>query len=476
VILGGDDMTAHGSFDGTDTRDGWFYIQRALENVSPNVKRANDNSIAALGSTDGGGGAGEAIKQAAAKVALPVNYHDGAANIDQFFDDLAAGNVNPRIIWIAGSDAGNDLVDGDDCTQPSPESQALTDNASRINDFVNQGGGLISHGTCYQWLQALLPNAETYSEYGGQGSGGGNLYLTPEGQAAFPGITTQNINAGPWHNHFQGDLGGLQVLARSSDRQTENYPPPTNTANVFAAGQQAGTDVPVIIGGAGVSLTQRPTDLAITKQDTPDPVGVGQELTYALTVTNNGSNSATNVTITDDLPVGMTFVRSNSESGTCEGTGPVVCNVGTLDPGQSRVVAIVATASGAGTVTNVARVGSDAPDPDDSNNEARADTAVTPVAAECPDNRAVRFRTHHAPGNRIVRVRVFVNGELIFERRTKKGDIKRFRIRRLPQTRGTVVRIILNHSNGTKVTSTRVYNKCGKTTPRYKIKRKRRRG
>jgi uncharacterized repeat protein (TIGR01451 family) len=205
---------------------------------------------------------------------------------------------------------------------------------------------------------------------------------------------------------------------------------------------------------------------------------VGQELTYALTVTNNGPNQATNVTITDDLPLGTTFVRTNSESGSCEGTGPVVCNVGTLEPGQSRVVALVATASGAGTITNVARVAGEQPDPDTSNNEASADTAVTPVAAECPDNRAVRFRTHHAPGSRIVRARAFVNGEEVVDKQTKKGDIKKFRIKRsdIPREAGTIVKIILNHSNGTKVTSVRVYGKCGKSVPTYKIKRRKKKG
>jgi uncharacterized repeat protein (TIGR01451 family) len=476
VILGGDDMTAHGSFNGSVNEDGWLYIQRAVENVMPQVRRSGNNGrILALGSTSDGGGAGEAIFRGAAGAGVQVDYYEGGPGINQAFADLASGAINPAVIWIAGSDAGNDLVDGDDCTTPSPEAQALTDNASAIDAFVNSGGGLISHGTCYQWLQALLPNAETYSEYGGQGSGGDNLYLTPEGQSAFPGLTDEDINAGPWHNHFQGDLGGLQVLARSSDLQTEQFPMEPN-GSVFAAGAQAGTDVPVIVGGAGVSLTQRPTDLAITKQDTPDPVGVGQELTYAITVTNNGPNDATNVTVSDDLPLGLTFVRANTEQGSCTGTDPVVCNVGNLAPGQSRVVAIVVTASGAGTVTNVARVGADQPDPNDADNEARADTAVNPAAGECPDNRAVRFRTHHAPGSRIIRARAFVNGELVVNKKTKNGDIKKFRIKRsdIPREAGTIVKIILNHSNGTKVTSVRVYGKCGKSVPTYKIKRRKR--
>ena len=102
-----------------------------------------------------------------------------------------------------------------------------------------------------------------------------------------------------------------------------------------------------------------------------------------------------------------------------------------------------------------------------------------PVVAgerECPDLRKFRYRTHHAPGVRIKRVRVFVEGEKVLERKSD-NDIKKFRIKRadIPRRDGVTVKIILNHSNGTKVTSTRTYNKCFKTKPRYKITRRKRR-
>lgn len=471
VILGGDDMTDHGSFNGTDNVNGWLYVQRAIENVSAKVQRLNDSSIAALGSadsTDTSGDAGGAVHHAAAAAGLPVSYHNGGPAIQQFFDNLAAGSTSPRIIWIAGSGAGNDLDEcsGDIDPGVPSEGQALIDNASRINDFVNSGGGLIAHGTCYAWLQALIPGIETVDEpCDGDCE---DLYLTAAGMSAFPGLTEEDINAGPWHNMFEGDFGGLDVLARSND-------PAIFRGEVTAAGQspRSDTDAAVILGGGNVSLTQRPTDLAITKSDDPDPVSVGGELTYAITVTNNGPNQATNVVVTDDLPAGVTFERANASQGSCTGTGPVTCNLGTIPSGSAAAVGIVVRPGSPGTYTNVARVAGEQPDPDTSNNEARTDTGVLAVAGErtCPDTRPFRFRTHHAPGSRIKRVRAFVNGEKVLDRKSKK-DIKRFRIPRQPQVAGTVVRIILNHSNGTKVTSLRVYNQCGKTTPTYKIKRK----
>ena len=40
-------------------------------------------------------------------------------------------------------------------------------------------------------------------------------------------------------------------------------------------------------------------DLSVTKTDSPDPVRSGGNLTYTITVTNNGPDAATGVTMTD---------------------------------------------------------------------------------------------------------------------------------------------------------------------------------
>jgi uncharacterized repeat protein (TIGR01451 family) len=52
-------------------------------------------------------------------------------------------------------------------------------------------------------------------------------------------------------------------------------------------------------------------DLEISKADSPDPVTVGDNLTYTITVTNNGPDAAANVVVTDTLPSGVTFVSAS---------------------------------------------------------------------------------------------------------------------------------------------------------------------
>src|SRR5260370_42085999 len=56
-------------------------------------------------------------------------------------------------------------------------------------------------------------------------------------------------------------------------------------------------------------------DLSVTKVDTPDPVNTGSNLTYTITVSNNGPDAAANASWSDTLPAGTTFVSMPDVSG-----------------------------------------------------------------------------------------------------------------------------------------------------------------
>jgi uncharacterized repeat protein (TIGR01451 family) len=83
-------------------------------------------------------------------------------------------------------------------------------------------------------------------------------------------------------------------------------------------------------------------DLTIAKTDSADPVIAGNTLTYAITVTNNGPSTATNVVVTDALPSAITFSSATASQGTVSNNaGTVTANVGTLAPGASATISIV---------------------------------------------------------------------------------------------------------------------------------------
>ena len=75
----------------------------------------------------------------------------------------------------------------------------------------------------------------------------------------------------------------------------------TNTATV--SGDQADPNLANNTSTV-VTTVNSQSDLTILKTASPNPVGAGSNLTYMLTVTNNGPSTATGVTITDPLPVG----------------------------------------------------------------------------------------------------------------------------------------------------------------------------
>jgi uncharacterized repeat protein (TIGR01451 family) len=131
-------------------------------------------------------------------------------------------------------------------------------------------------------------------------------------------------------------------------------------------------------------------DLSITKTDSPDPVFAGANLTYVLTVTNLGPSWARNVSVSDTLPAGVSFVSASvgGGGGTCValgGTPTVVqCSLGDIENSGIRVITLqtqVASSVPHGTViNNTAAVTSTTPDPVGANNTDSEETLVNAQA------------------------------------------------------------------------------------------------
>jgi uncharacterized repeat protein (TIGR01451 family) len=125
------------------------------------------------------------------------------------------------------------------------------------------------------------------------------------------------------------------------------------------------------------------SDLAVTKTGPANAV-LGQSVTYQIVATNNGPSDATGVTVTDVLPAGATLTSATPSTGTCTGTGPVICTIGALANGSSATITVVATLNTGGTNVDTATVTGDQPDPNAANNSASVSTMVPneqPIAA-----------------------------------------------------------------------------------------------
>ncbi|HEV7427903.1 MAG TPA: hypothetical protein VGQ46_16225 [Thermoanaerobaculia bacterium] len=119
-------------------------------------------------------------------------------------------------------------------------------------------------------------------------------------------------------------------------------------------------------------------NLAITKTVTspapPNPVNVGQNITYSIVVKNNGPSTATGVTVSDPTPNGLTLISVAGASCT---SWP--CTVGTLNSGTSVTLTSMYNVSpsySGGPIVNTATVSNTETDPNLADNQSTTTTNV----------------------------------------------------------------------------------------------------
>ncbi|TDJ73187.1 MAG: DUF11 domain-containing protein, partial [Proteobacteria bacterium] len=125
-------------------------------------------------------------------------------------------------------------------------------------------------------------------------------------------------------------------------------------------------------------------DLAVTKSGSSNLATVGNDLTYTITVRNNGPDSADNVMVMDTLPAGVTFVSATPSQGTCNASsGTVMCNLLTINNGANATVTLIVTPTATNpTLSNTASVTGNVIDGVPGNDSATAVTIVeNPVPA-----------------------------------------------------------------------------------------------
>ena len=136
----------------------------------------------------------------------------------------------------------------------------------------------------------------------------------------------------------------------------------------------------------GASAAPGPTDLALTKSDSPDPVLEKGTITYTIRVENlglGGTADATGVLVTDTLPGQVDFVSATSPNGTCQRAGKTVtCDLGTINAGAVATATIVVEAGKKGTFSNTASVATTVTDTNAANNQDTETTTVNKATAK----------------------------------------------------------------------------------------------
>ncbi|MGC2196720.1 MAG: SBBP repeat-containing protein [Terriglobales bacterium] len=144
-------------------------------------------------------------------------------------------------------------------------------------------------------------------------------------------------------------------------------------SNSYVTGETTSSDFPtvdpkqsglkgaqdVFVSKLGPSLN---FDLTVASP-TSNSVNAGNQIAFTYTIKNTGDTTA-NVAFTDNLSAGsgsapVTFVSASASGGTCPTTptdNKVLCNLGTINGGQSTTVTVNLTPTGPGTIANTGTV------------------------------------------------------------------------------------------------------------------------
>ncbi len=201
-----------------------------------------------------------------------------------------------------------------------------------------------SQGTC----NSLWPRAEVTCDLGYLASGSSatvNVVLVPTWQAAYHSPLTANATV---TGGYVNDMNPVNDTAASSTR-----------------------------------IGRSAWDLEVSITGSPDPVPAGGDITYIVTVRNNGPGPADNVLLNEFLAFGssLQLISVWPSQGTCPAISQIgFCNLGTINAGNSATVRIVVRPQSPGSFTNMVSVigdlsGSDG-DPNWNNNSASTTTTV----------------------------------------------------------------------------------------------------
>ncbi|HDQ70993.1 MAG TPA: DUF11 domain-containing protein, partial [Chloroflexi bacterium] len=122
-------------------------------------------------------------------------------------------------------------------------------------------------------------------------------------------------------------------------------------------------------------------EIWVLKSGSASPVTPGEVMTYSLTVHNDGPSDAADVIVTDTLPAEVAFDSADPYPNVSD-VNPLVWNLGTLTPGESRYILITVTVNADVTAsfTNTVVITTSTPGDDPGDNEDDHPADATPRA------------------------------------------------------------------------------------------------
>jgi uncharacterized repeat protein (TIGR01451 family) len=320
----------------------------------------------------------------------PVGVTASAGDSQAFISFLSGGGTAPTSFTVRNLTASNGILVPDLVVPVS---------GSSVTQSITVNG--LTNGVSYTFAVAAT-NAQGTSAFSAPSNSVTPLAITvpgaPTGVAAVAADSQATVAWIPPASNGNATITSYTVTARIGGVATGNTTTTANgtTTSAVVSGLTNGTTYTFTVHATNIKgpgpesapsnavTPTRPlgaTDMAISIAG-PASVNAGGNATYTLTASNLGPSFAPQVTVTDFVPAGATFVSGTASQGACAILGSQFqCNLGGIVAGGSATVTVVLNVTSA--ITNTATVnandasGNPVTDPNPVNNTASFNTAIS---------------------------------------------------------------------------------------------------
>ena len=134
------------------------------------------------------------------------------------------------------------------------------------------------------------------------------------------------------------------------------------------------------VGWSPINSATGSADLQLAVSDSADPVDAASNVSYTVTMTNNGPDSAAQSTLTVFIPETSTYVSASASQGSCRRVDDIVtCVIGSIANAAAPTVTVTITPQQGGNNILAAAVTSITSDSDITNNRANEITSVNGI-------------------------------------------------------------------------------------------------